>query len=297
MRIQSKFGPAHPGWICRQPWTMALALQSAALPESELDQMGCTLKSDLPHFYKALAERIANKAPVNIANIFSKCAEVIERDYFASNVEEMMLLVGDTQIQQVLTQAGGKATWKNILELVVGCKFKPSAQPSAQQLVPAAQPAVHNTLIPTFAISPLGAQMEGDGTLNDEYLPAYVLNAHSECEDPQEQELTALDVTAVLNAYTHYMLIKFNQPAGDKRLRVHHAQELRIHYPKLPAHGKTPGAARRWVNLLQERKRNFSRTSGLKARTRARALPAPLTTRTSPSKPYQPLSQSGQRRR
>ena len=241
---------------------MALVLQSAE-ELSELEKMGCSLQSELPHFFKKLAERMSAKAPANIGDVFSSCADAIQTDFLVDNVQDMFLTVYDSQIQNVLVQTGGKATWKNIIELVAGVKFKSSAPAAA--LVPLS-PAFHNTVEPTFTISPLGAQMENEDTLKDEHLPAYVLTAHSECEDPQEQELTAPDITAVLDAYTHYMIRKHNQPAGDKRMRLHHSRELKLHYPKLCAHGKTPGSMRRWLKLLDERKRNYSRKSALKAR-------------------------------
>ena len=95
--------------------------------------MGCTLQTELPYFWKKLAERLAHKAPSNIGDIFSNCAQVIELDFLASTVEDMMLLVGDTQIQQVLTQQGGRATWKNLIELIVGSKFKLSTLPAAER--------------------------------------------------------------------------------------------------------------------------------------------------------------------
>lgn len=192
-------------------------------------------------------------------------------------VNEMMNIVGDTQIQLMLTKAGGKATWKNLIEFVVGKSFCTTALVRTEPLVP--RTVVRNAVEPTFVISPIGAQMEADGTLDDEVLPAYVLNAHTECEDPQEQELTGPDVTNVLNEYTHYMTVEKGQPAGDKRLRMHHAAQLRARYPRLPAHGKTPGPARRWLKLLTERKRNMSRKSGLMARA------APLTRPNPPARP------------
>ena len=239
---------------------MALALVAH---QDELEKMGCTLKSEVTLFWARLAERMADKAQENVGDIFSKCAETVRRDFLADTVEEMMELVGDTQIQQLLTNAGGKATWKNVIEYIVGSKFKSSA---VQQLVPAPQLLTHNTVEPTFVISPIGAQMEAEGTLADEKLPAYVLNAHTECEDPKEQELTGPDVTMVLNAYTHHMIVTYGQPSGDRPLRMHHARSLKAAYPKLPKHGTTPGSARRWIKLLDERKRNYSRKSGLKAR-------------------------------
>ena len=265
------FAPTVPDSATR---TMALALCSAA-EQGELEKMGCTLQTEVTLFWTKAAERLASKTPENVGKIFSMCAQSVEQEYLANTVKEMMEVVTDTQIQQLLTKAGGKATWKNVIEFIVGSKFKSSA---VQQLVPAPQLLIHNTVEPTFTISPLGAQMEAEGTLDNEKLPAYVLNAHLDCEDPKEQELSGPDVTAVLNAYTHYMITARGQPAGDKRLRTHHGQQLRKAYPKLPAHGKTPGSARRWACLLHERKRNYSRKSALKARA-AGPPPSPPASR------------------
>ena len=228
-------------------------------------EMGVTLESSVPEYFQALARRIAKQAPSNIQEILASCAQLIEEEYLANSVKEMMVAMSDQQIQQVLTRSNGKRTWYRMIELTVGSTFYKIPPPADQPLV-AAAPLVHNNVEPTFVISPVGAQMTADGTLDDEFLPSYVLNAHTECDDPQAQDLTAPDVTAVLNAYTHYMITRFNQPAGDKPLRLHHAKELHKHYPKLPAHGKTPGAARRWSKLLDERKRNFARKNSLKVR-------------------------------
>ena len=261
-----------------------------AAEQSELEKMGCTLESEVDFFFNMFARRIAAKAPTNIGDICAKCAQRLEDDFMVGTVNEMINIVGDTQIQHVLTKAGGKATWKNLIEFVVGKSFCTTALVQTEPLVP--QTVVRNAVEPTFVISPIGAQMEADGTLEDEFLPAYVLNAHFECEDPQEQDLTGPDVTNILNEYTHYMTVEKGQPAGDKRLRVHHAALLRERYPRLPRHGKTPGPARRWVKLLLERKRNLARKSGLKARAAPLTLPHPA--RSGPpleaSSPALPLS-------
>ena len=102
--------------------------------------------------------------------------------------------------------------------------------------------------------------MEADGTLADEILPEYVFNAYFECEDPLHQELSTKDVTATLDAYTHYMITTYGQPAGDSTLRTWHGKQLKRRLRHLPDHGKgLPGPKRQWKALLYERKRNLGR--------------------------------------
>ena len=132
---------------------------------------------------------------------------------------------------------------------------------------PIVKPGPPVKLESTFTILPIGATMMTDGTLGDEILPEYVFNAFIECEDPLHQELTTPDVTATLDAYTHYMIVAHGQPAGDKPMRVHHAKQLKARLRHLPDHQK-PGAMRKWLDMLTERKRNLGRkgSGGLKVR-------------------------------
>ena len=66
--------------------------------------------------------------------------------------------------------------------------------------------------------------------------------------------------TQIMDEYTHYNIITHGQPAGDATIRAHHAGQLKNRFKKLCKHGNTPGHARKWLAILDERKRNLSRT-------------------------------------
>ena len=110
--------------------------------------------------------------------------------------------------------------------------------------------------------------MRAEGSIENEILPEYIFDAADECEAPGSLAITSNDVTNVLNAYQHYMIVQHKQPAGDKTLRVHHAKQLKQRFPKLPTYGTTPGPLRKWYKILTERKRNASRKRGLEVRAR-----------------------------
>ena len=65
------------------------------------------------------------------------------------------------------------------------------------------------------------------------------------------------------------MIMTHNQPAGDHRLRLHHAKQLRNRMPHLSQYGTKQGCMRSWVKLLEERKRNLSRTATLGVRAQS----------------------------
>jgi hypothetical protein len=226
----------------------------------ELAKLGCTLESDMPTFWKAMARRV-KRPPPDMEQICDKVAAEIESDYGAETVEEMTHVVGERQLEQLLTRCGGKATWRGLVEYVIGLKFQSSAPSSAQLALTEVgeTPKVVVKTEPTFEAQPLGALMTVDGSLHSDILPEYVLDAHEECEDPNHQELTASDIKNVLNAYTHYMITHHRQPAGDKVMMVWHAKQLKKRYPHLCNHGLTSGVSRKWLGLLKERKRNVSR--------------------------------------
>ena len=200
--------------------------------------------------------------PVVCKNI----AAVVAQDYCADTVGELALMMTENQLQKVMTESGGKATWSGMITSFLG-PFRPSGAPESAKLVlgsaESAKARVKATAL--YDTTLIGAQMEVDGTMNDEILPEYVLCAYSECEDPATQELSRNDVKAVLDEYTHFMIVTHGQQGGDKALRKHHAKQLRARLPKLPDHGKTKGKERSWYKLLTQRKwykRNYySRTT------------------------------------
>ena len=55
--------------------------------------------------------------------------------------------------------------------------------------------------------------MRAEGSIENEILPEYVFDAADECEAPGSLAITSNDLTNVLNAYQHYMIV---QPADDK---------------------------------------------------------------------------------
>ena len=236
-----------------------LALHEA----EELAKLGCDMNSKVADVFERLPGRM-KKPPANAAEIFSTVATVVEEEFQADTLAEMMELMLVGQFEKVLTQAGGKATWVAWIEMIFGMKFKTgSSVPSSAQLL---APASGTNIIghkPTFDVQPIGAMMRDNGTLAEEILPEYIYEAVAECEDVTCQPITPNDLTAVLNAYQHYMIVTHKQPHGDKVLRQHHAKQLKARLPHLPDHGKTAGATRRFDQILNERKRNFSRKKSL----------------------------------
>lgn len=229
----------------------------------ELGKLGCSLDSDVETFFARMPGRM-KKPPPDADDIFKSVADAVE-DLQAGTVREMMEIVSLNQMTKILTQAGGKATWTSFLEMIVGFKFGTNGVPHSAQLVQQdVKMGPPGEREPTFQVKPLGEVMLTSNTLQVETLPEYVFDAVGETEDPSVQAISSNDVTSVLNAYQHYMMVTHKQPSGDKPLRLHHAKILKARLPHLPDYGKTPGQLRQWFNLLTERKRNFARTSALK---------------------------------
>ena len=227
--------------------------------EEELAKLGLEPTSSVSNFWNKVAERKSTAHP-QMAKVCSQIATVVEEDFCAETIEEMRGMLTVEQLQQIMSQSGGKSTWSAMITKIVG-DFKPSAPPA---MVPFTA-ASFNTDVKreaTFPILALGAAMESAGSMDKGIIPEYVFKAYSECEDPRSQQLTAIDLTDVMNAYTHYMIMEHGQPAGDKALRKHHARQLKMRLPNLPDHGKHLGRGRKWLDVLEQRKRNLARTRG-----------------------------------
>jgi hypothetical protein len=236
--------------------------------DDALAKLGCRMDSDVHEFWRKFAERIGDRGPADMPETCEKVADRVRDEFMVGTVEEMFASLHDVQIEAILKASGGRATWRKMVEFHAGLRFSSSVPCSAQTALhePGDGSARNAPTMnrPTFEIqrsSTLFASAEMG--IKSDILPEYVLNAHTECEDPLEQELPANDLTQVLDEYTHYMITTYDQPAGDKDLRLHHARQLKNRYPKLSRHGKTPGCARRWYTILTERKRNFSRRNSL----------------------------------
>lgn len=253
--------------------------------DDALATLGCKLDTDLDEFWAKIAERTAAKGPTNMHEIWLKVAGAVQEDFMISSVEEMFSAVSATQIECILTRSGGKATWRVMIEFAAGMRFPSAAPPSAQLLSAVkSESGLQGKQPPTFAIRgtvDLLGDEDADG-MDGEVLPEYVLSAHVECEDPLQQELPQNDITLVLDAYTHYMITAHGQPACDKKMRLHHAKQMKNRYPRLCTYGKTLGCQRSWLAMLTERKRNFSRKAALKVRlllarrSARRSAPVPL---------------------
>ena len=66
--------------------------------------------------------------------------------------------------------------------------------------------------------------MVENGTLATEIIPEYVWEAVKECEDPMNQQISNKDLTALMDAYQHYLITTHKQPRCDKVMRLHHAE-------------------------------------------------------------------------
>jgi hypothetical protein len=261
------------GRLCTCRTTAMLALHES----EQLSRLGCEIDSKVADVFARIPGRM-KKPPANAAEIFAALAAAVEEEYQVDTLSEMMELLLVGQFEKLLTQAGGKATWIAWLEMIFGMKFKTGASqpPSAQLLALAPAAGNPNLYAPTFKVQPLGALMLANGTLADEILPEYIFDAITECEDVTKQQISPKDLTAVLDAYQHYMIVTHKVPFGDKVMRAHHAKQLKARIPHLPDHGKTAGATRKFDRIIQERKRNFSRTKSLKVGPQpARAMPPP----------------------
>lgn len=240
-----------------------MALVNAAVhirTDELLTRFGCEPESPVSMFWDGLAAARPTAAP-EMPTVCKTIAARVE-DFCADTVQDMPMLMTELQLQQVMVQAGGKAAWSGLVTHVLG-PFKSSVvtAPDSAKLVEETC-ALKFKSEPTYEILPLGQAMEADGTLEADILPEYVFRAYTDCEDPVNQELSTDDVTRVLNAYTHYMVTVHKQPAGDKPMRKWHAKQLKARLQHLPDHGSTPGPMRRWLKLLNERKRNVARKSG-----------------------------------
>jgi hypothetical protein len=231
----------------------------------ELTKLGCDMDSKVTDVFARIPGRM-KKPPADAAKIFAAVAAAVEEEYQVDTLSEMMELILVGQFEKLLTEAGGKATWIAWLEMIFGMRFKTgsSAPPSSQLLMHNSGNALPTNCKPTFEVKPIGALMLEAGTLANEILPEYIFEAITECEDVTAQQISAKDLTAVLDKYQHYMITHHKQPHGDKVLRSHHAKQLKARIPHLPDHGKIAGAVRKFDKILHERKRNFSRTKSLK---------------------------------
>jgi hypothetical protein len=260
---------------------MTLALH---INHDELFKLGCSPDSPVGLFWAKFAERRPTAVP-DMEKVCRKIAQTIEHDYCAESVEDMPKLLTEDQLQQVMAKEGGKPTWSGLLTYILG-SFKPSVAAGVNNISTPLPPLAHTPLEapravfvprgkaePTWPTLPLGAKMESDGTLQDDILPEYVFDAVFECEDVQTQELTSKDVTAVLNAYTHFMVTRHKQPAGDAMMRKWHGKQLKRRLPHLPDHGTRPGPMRKWSFILQERKRNYGRKAKVRGTTLTSAAP------------------------
>ena len=54
--------------------------------------------------------------------------------------------------------------------------------------------------------------MVENGTLATEIIPEYVWEAVKECEDPMNQQISNKDLTALMDAYQHYLITTHKQP-------------------------------------------------------------------------------------
>ena len=255
---------------------MALSLR---IREDELSKLDCQPDSPVGLFWAKFADRRPLAVP-NMAEVCAKIAYCVENNYCADTVQDMPNMMTEQQLQQVMAEADGKATWSGMITHILG-PFKPSVTAVDIAKLPLPPSAVMLPPIkaePTYEILPLGRDMEMDGTLADDVIPEYVFDAVFECEDPNNQELSAKDVTAVLNAYTHWMITTHKQPAGDKIMRVWHGKQLKRRLKHLPTHGNTPGPMRKWCKLLSERKRNLGRkNSNVCGRILTRTCPHTIT--------------------
>ena len=70
-----------------------------------------------------------------MVDICTKIAAIIEDDYCASTVGEQISMIDGDEIQEIFHKAGGKRTWKGMVEFVIGAPHKQTA-PLSAALVP-----------------------------------------------------------------------------------------------------------------------------------------------------------------
>jgi hypothetical protein len=238
-------------------------LAVALYDDEPLAKIGCNMQTDVHTFWGKVAERKPN-AVENMKEVCAAIATALETEYGADNLEEMVGMVHESQLQKLMAGKGGKATWSGMIAYLLGQPLKGSAAHTSVALSTLSENVSKSTPVvkapATWDIKPIGAAMVQAGTLLDDILPEYVFNAFSECEDPMRQQISNPDVSDILDEYTHYMITTHHQPAADMPLRKWHAKQLKARLPHLPEYGGKPGYLRKWLDLLGERKRNFSRT-------------------------------------
>ena len=222
-------------------------------------ELGLSWSSDMPTFWRAIAKKAAPDGKYNTV-----CETIGESliDEMVLTTDQMMTKMTDVQIKRILITSGAKETWMSMVEFVTGSQFTMAHPASAQLALTTLNPNVHgwHGRASKFDRCSIGAQMSAAGTLKDERLPDFIFDAALECEDPRNQALTSNDITAVLNMYDAFVVVKHGTLGVDAPLRRRHAAILKERLPHFSKYGETSAVARCWYKMLQERKRNIRRT-------------------------------------
>jgi hypothetical protein len=100
---------------------MALSLR---IREDELSKLDCQPDSTVGLFWAKFADRRPLAVP-NMAEVCAKIAHCVENNYCADTVQDMPNMMTEQQLQQVMAEADGKATWSGMITHILG-PFKPS---------------------------------------------------------------------------------------------------------------------------------------------------------------------------
>ena len=189
-------------------------------------ELGLSWSSDMPTFWRAIAKKAAPDGKYNTV-----CETIGESliDEMVLTTDQMMTKMTDVQIKRILITSGAKETWMSMVEFVTGSQFTMAHPASAQLALTSLNPNVYgwHGRASKFDRCSIGAQMSAAGTLKDERLPDFIFDAAFECEDPRNQALTSNDITAVLNKYDVFVVVKHGTLGVDAPLRRRHAAILK----------------------------------------------------------------------
>ena len=137
-------------------------------PENALAALGCARDEPVANFWEAVAQRMPTAAP-DMPAVCKNIAAVVAQDYCADTVGELALMMTENQLQKVMTESGGKATWSGMITSFLG-PFRSSGAPESAKCVlgsaESAKARVKATAL--YDTTLIGAQVQDGGRRDHE---------------------------------------------------------------------------------------------------------------------------------